>query len=196
MDLIIFSEEEKEEEEEIFTERNTFLYEATGSGWELKSTPSESFPINQHATIGVSTFLEFTQLKEGTEYKELIVHKFDGYQKTFQFIAGEWKEIKFNIPPKLSSTSERENFKITDLNKDGIDDLVFLNAATTSAGLQVFINTGTSWVASEDKRVPPVYLAQWKKFEQHNLFVDLNGDGLLDLINHEKISSSSLLLLH
>lgn len=188
LDLIVIAEQEKEEEEEEekLTERKAFLFLATSSGWEFKSTASESFPIDQHATIGMSTFLEFTQLKEGTEYKELIVHKFDGYQKTFQFISGEWKEIEFIIPPKLSSISERENFKITDLNNDGMDDLVFLSAANSSVGLQVFTNNGTAWVPNENKRVPPVHLAQWKKFERHNLFVDLNGDGLLDLIDDKK----------
>lgn len=185
LDLLVFSEEVGENAEDKVNQANIVL--ATDSGWEVMRSDSNTFPLKDPQGLDVSTFLEFAQLEDGNSYNEIILHKTSGVSESYFFSDGEWKDLKFDFTPKLSGVSGRANFEITDLNNDGLDDLIYISAANASRpNLVAYVNTGASWVPSEDKRVPPVHLAQWKKFEQNNMFVDLNGDGLLDLIDHEK----------
>jgi RHS repeat-associated protein len=103
---------------------------------------------------------------------------------------------KFNglgrfIPPMLFNTSTPETkiagvgCEFVDLNGDGLVDQIFSNGYISYGGPTAYLNTGNGWVAASSY-VPPIALSGSPAYDDHAptgaALIDLNGDGLVDLI--------------
>ncbi len=95
-------------------------------------------------------------------------------------------------PPYVFSDTSGNNVnsQLLDVNGDGLPDFLYhhkLANGTVNKG--AFLNTGTGWAANSDTNfVPPIILKQDNAAAKGVLFVDVNGDGLVDMVRNNTTS--------
>ncbi|MEO9898442.1 MAG: SpvB/TcaC N-terminal domain-containing protein [Paracoccaceae bacterium] len=89
----------------------------------------------------------------------------------------------FLPPVKLDLSIEEENasLDITDINGDGLPDLIPARLVGTDNSYPAFLNTGTGWHVEEAFALPVAALSADKNQVSHRL-LDINGDGLIDVV--------------
>ncbi|MBU2652639.1 MAG: VCBS repeat-containing protein, partial [Bacteroidetes bacterium] len=103
---------------------------------------------------------------------------------TFQWQTNEegWEENKNYIPPQpITWKGKLQGFYLVDLNGNGLSDIIQNDA--NPSHMSAWINNGTTWV--EDKSYMPPAPTTYNGKEQGFSLVDLNGDGLLDIIQND-----------
>ncbi|NOX76611.1 MAG: hypothetical protein GXP17_08395 [Gammaproteobacteria bacterium] len=87
--------------------------------------------------------------------------------------------VKFSPPPKVT--------RLLDINGDGLDDLLFYTKNTSG----VYLKTSVGWETSPDSSyVLPVNLYGDGYGESGVRFVDINGDGLVDIVQNRYITAA------
>ncbi|MER8369679.1 hypothetical protein NKH07_24375 [Mesorhizobium sp. M1378] len=98
-----------------------------------------------------------------------------------------WREgpDSYLPPVKIDLSIEEENASIdfSDVNGDGLVDLVPSRLMGSGNAYPAYLNTGKSWVAEAAYAIPPDALSADKKLSSHRI-MDLNGDGLVDVAFH------------
>src|SRR5678815_3496420 len=89
-----------------------------------------------------------------------------------------------------------ESTQFVDLNGDGLPDLVYnLWIGDGVLRRNAWLNTGTGWVEAP-AYAPPYYLWSRGYDDEGMKFVDLNGDGLPDLVRGLWANGQYLSLIH
>ncbi len=125
-------------------------------------------------------------------------------------------DSRFVLPQPLRITESGEKFdggvRFADINNDGLTDIMYASGSQLRsfdtpdpevASLRmVYINTGTgTWVPAEGM-TPSVDIAVFKftndstmvRLDYAPQFNDVNGDGLVDIIYHEKLDTTRVLI--
>src|SRR5262249_41916416 len=97
-----------------------------------------------------------------------------------------WTETPAYAPPyalwsRRSDGSDDEGMMFIDINGDGLPDIVRNIWADGAAYTGAWINTGSGWQAAP-QFAPPFYITDRPYGNESTKLVDLNGDGLPDLL--------------
>ena len=86
----------------------------------------------------------------------------------------------WRIPTQITNNSSNRGVNFVDVNGDGLVDIV-QNTVTPNSN-NTWINTGTGFSANSSWRIPVATLNNGK--DQGVRFVDINGDGLIDIVQN------------
>ena len=122
--------------------------------------------------------------------------------ETYINTGAEWQpETAYNIPVEalLKNTKGDQGYRLLDVNADGLVDVVYhriLEGGAHEKG--AFLNTGIGWVktnesdgkANRDGYAPPIAFVDVGRGDLGVRPLDLNGDGIVDLVQTYKRSNS------
>ncbi|MBN2785358.1 MAG: VCBS repeat-containing protein [Pontiellaceae bacterium] len=157
------------------------------NGW-LQTTLYSEFQVqNDGGTDGGSRFLDvdgnrsLDELYAGAQWFSFCrpANPFGGGSIT---IGGA-----YNPPYDFIDDSDKSTgVHLVDVNGDGLPDFLYhrkLANGTVEKG--AFLNTGTGWATSSNTNfVPPIILKQDNAAAKGVLFIDVNGDGLVDIVRN------------
>lgn len=129
-------------------------------------------------------FLQYEAQRHGCLNKVRVINK-PTYCAGSYYNTGEgWRKAsKDHYPPfQLDMSINNANFSYSnlDINGDGLSDLIPSMTQNGKNKYPVFLNTGNSWQADDNYKIPVSSLSSGKKKGSHRI-IDLNGDGLLDI---------------
>ncbi|MBN2684046.1 MAG: VCBS repeat-containing protein [Pontiellaceae bacterium] len=167
-------------------------YLGTPQGWQQTSLYSQITSVADGGTDGGSRFLDLDgnrsldELYAGMQYFSFC-RPANPASSSFQF-------GPYNPPYDFINDSNQDNgVQLVDVNGDELPDFLYhhkLANGTVEQG--AFLNTGTGWASSSDVNfVPPIILKQDNAAAKGVLFVDLNGDGLVDIVRNNTTSSDA-----
>lgn len=93
-----------------------------------------------------------------------------------------WTLSSTTVPVKFMDNGEDQGTRLEDVNGDGLIDILQRNASTNV----VYLNTGGAWVQDSSWSIPAkvVDLDGGVLVDKGTRFADVNGDGLLDVLNY------------
>ena len=91
---------------------------------------------------------------------------------------------EYTPPIPIGNNDDGDYVKIVDVNGDGLPDMVWNRPDDKGA----FVNTGCGW-KHDDEFVPPYKIASLEGKDLGVRFVDLNGDGVVDVLKSLEIKS-------
>jgi hypothetical protein len=97
-----------------------------------------------------------------------------------------WVSAPNYTPPRAISADSmnEQGVRFVDVNGDGLVDMIYnLYSTTGPSSTGAYLNTGTGWVSAPNF-IPPHAIASNVMKEMGVRFVDVNGDGLVDMIYH------------
>ena len=103
-----------------------------------------------------------------------------------------WRETKYITPPIVGDGRVQQGdmgVRFLDLNGDGLLDIV--QSRENYPGKIASINTGNDWSNNQNNYTPPPYIVDSKGDDMGVRLIDFNGDGLLDMVQNQYISSSN-----
>jgi len=100
----------------------------------------------------------------------------------------------YNPPYKFVDDADNSTgVQLVDVNGDGLPDFLYhhkLASGTVTNG--AYLNTGTGWATSSDTNfVPPIVLKQDNAAAKGVQFLDVNGDGLVDIVRNDSSSADA-----
>ena len=163
------------------------LWLNSGNGWrdvalENWTLPTQMFFENidglptgtEIVDLNGDKFPDFIQKKTGNKTIVWLHTGKRSWQRTFE---------KWRIPDDYSIVGpdrEARGIFFIDINGDGLDDLVRSREGESGA---VLLNTGSGWAASREFIIPrEVFLITTEGFPTGDRFLDLNSDGLPDIL--------------
>ena len=104
-----------------------------------------------------------------------------------------WALSKYEIPTLLDAPlrDHRATFQWLDINGDGLADLVFTKREGNANASTTWLSTGRGFVKSDAWEVPTGAIAD-RGGDQGFRFMDVNGDGYLDIVYGRKLASGSI----
>jgi len=116
-----------------------------------------------------------------------IIHANDQFQVMFENLDGQWEHYPpYNFPSQLYFMSYIDGVadrgvRLDDINGDGLVDALRGDAGETR---YCWINTGEGWV-SKSSCIPPEDFTSGNSEDEGVRLVDINGDGLADILKAE-----------
>ena len=167
-------------------------YLGTTQGWQQTTLYSQISSVADGGTDGGSRFLDVDGNRSVDEL-------YAGMQY-FSFCRPANPDgSSFNIGPYntpydfIDDSDKSTGVQLADVNGDGLPDFLYhhkLSDGTVNKG--AYLNTGTAWAANSDTNfVPPIILEQENAAAKGVLFVDVNGDGLVDIVRNNTTSSDA-----
>jgi hypothetical protein len=163
------------------TRRNAWLN--TGSGW--AETPAYAPPYYLWSRGVDDEGMKLIDLN-GDGLPDLVRNIWANgtYQTAWINTGSGWREAPEYAPPYhiTDRPNGNESTQFVDLNGDGLPDLVYnLWIGDGVLRRNAWLNTGTGWVEAPSY-APPYYLWSRGYDDEGMKFVDINGDGLPDLV--------------
>ncbi|MEZ4297586.1 MAG: VCBS repeat-containing protein [Polyangiaceae bacterium] len=169
-------------------------YLSTPAGWESAPQFVPSYPIvaDAYGDMGV----RFFDLN-GDGRTDMVYHRYldpnTSEKGAFLSRPAGWVSIAEMAPPFPISADDHADMgvRFIDLDGDGRTDMVFhLRASADTVQRGAYINRGSAWVWAADF-IPPVPVAMDGVEDMGVRFVDLNGDGRIDMVYHRRIDARS-----
>lgn len=108
----------------------------------------------------------------------------------WQNVSAQYKlQTMFHI--RDVNTNKKRGFRFIDLNGDGLTDYVRSDTWIGSVSIDAKLNTGSGWQAAPQFN-PPMRLNEEYGFDRGVRFMDLNGDGLVDMLKYHQYSSTNI----
>lgn len=117
------------------------------------------------------------------------------YKKVYINNGNGWDDetASWDIPVTFSDSFLRDNgTQFADVNGDGLLDIIvstqYFYDNSSPIDQRVFINNGTGWTEDSNYTIPVLfcYFFQGKKYNKGAKLADVNGDGLVDIIQYPK----------
>lgn len=160
----------------------TFDYDTSTGGWESTPAYAPPYPLGYSAN-NKQTGAGFVDLNGDGRVD--FVHSLDGVGSAYLNNGSGWAQAPQFTPPLnlASSTGADTSARFVDLNGDGLPDFIWRHhRADGSLNVSgVRLNNGNGWSQTQ-LWAPPCPLAR-DSFPNHSArFLDLNGDGRIDLV--------------
>lgn len=163
-----------------------------GLGW--KETPAYVPPIpfvakpERTSDPTGNSFVEIIDV-DGDRLPDLVARFYHPHNNTYEVneiwlnTGAGWQLASFKAPVALDVPirNNRSSSQWIDVNADGLIDLLYTERQGNTNNSQTWLSTGKGFVLSEAWRVPIEALAD-QSGDQGFRMVDLNGDGLIDII--------------
>ncbi|MBN2785890.1 MAG: VCBS repeat-containing protein [Pontiellaceae bacterium] len=165
----------------------------TPTGWQQTGLYALMQSGNDGGTDGGSRFMDIDGNRSVDELYAGIQHF------TFCYPANPYNPGSIAIGPYntpydfIDDSDESTGVQLADVNGDGLPDFLYhhkLANGTVNKG--AYLNTGAGWAANSDPNFePPVILKQDNAAAKGVLFVDVNGDGLVDVVRNNSSSADA-----
>lgn len=177
--------------------RQIGVYKNTGNDWVKLSSaynPPHHISADDHRDLGV----RFVDV-DGDGLKDMIYHRYisSGNKQigAYKNTGKGWEKMSsaYNPPHHISSDDHADlGVRFVDVDGDGLEDLIY-HRYISSGNKQIgaYKNTGYGWKKMDTAYNPPHHIAADGLGDIGVRFVDVDGDGLKDLIYHRYISSSN-----
>jgi len=105
--------------------------------------------------------------------------------------SGFVSDSSWSIPTDISIEGRDQGVRFVDINGDGLPDIVqsYSSSPSSGASKKVWINTGSGFVLNSSWSIPVVIIAGI--YDQGVRFVDINGDGLPDIVQSYSPNTST-----
>jgi len=165
-----------------------YINNATTSGWTLDS----SWVFPEYFTNNVSDFGVRIVDVNGDGLVDVVYSTAidPGTNKVYINHGHGWTlDANFSAPSYFSSDNGHDyGTVVVDVNGDGLNDVVegYYHSTTT---VRTFLNNGSGWTeASDDWDAPELFTSSFK--DQGTRIVDVNGDGLPDIVRSQNYTST------
>jgi len=165
----------------------SYIYSATKAGLVIEQGLSDSFPDVISSTGGS---LLFARLNSDA-YLDLIVASDTGSVTYSQQLAYDgdasrtWVPVPVNSDPLALNLNGYTENNLIDVDKDGIDEVLRFYTMDDAFDPKIAQLSGGNWFDLVDRKIP-VTIAKFDKADSGAQFIDLNGDGLEDLVTADK----------
>jgi RHS repeat-associated protein len=97
-----------------------------------------------------------------------------------------WKPSSNFIPPQMITDhlGRDAGMRLVDINGDGLMDIIQSSTLAGAGQPGAWINTGTGWQSAPAGFIPPQKITDHLGRDAGVRLIDLNGDGLLDMVQH------------
>jgi hypothetical protein len=155
----------------------------TGSGWQ--SAPSYIVPALVQSDPSNDLGVRFVDLN-GDGLVDVVQSRYTSvghYQGAWLNTGSGWQSAPSYIPPAIiqSDPSNDLGVRFVDLNGDGLVDVVQSRYTSVGTYQGAWLNTGSGW-QSAPSFTPPALIQSDPSNDLGVRFVDLNGDGLVDVV--------------
>ena len=138
---------------------------------------------------GLQDLIKSSYLDQNTQINKAYINTGSGWQSAPQYVSPVWMVFRYANAPYSNFGLQDNGVRFVDLNADGLEDIVqHLYSGAGNATSKAYINSGNGWLLSPEF-APPVQLAHLTSAtvgvqDGGVRFVDLNGDGLQDLLRY------------
>ena len=169
------------------------VYLATGLGWR-QATDSYLPPVNfdlaveeENASVDVSDV-------NGDGLPDIVPSRLLGGKNTYAAYLNtgmSWVlDTEYSVPPEaLSADKLLNSHRMIDLNGDGLIDIAYNHPGLAKG---TFLDTGTGWIKGSDDFAPPEPFINEKGEDQGVRFVDVDGNGMPDMLRSFRDKSGNL----
>ncbi len=158
------------------TGHSSYVYINTGSNW--SNDPSWTFPAYVADGNGVD---EGTRLADVNSdgWIDVIKAEEGDTKVVYTHNGSAWASNGWTFPGYfVTSSGEDQGYRLVDVNGDGFIDVL---RAKDQSSYESWVNTGSGWSSDSNWDVP-VYFVNTDHSDRGIRFVDVNGDGLSDLL--------------
>lgn len=150
-------------------------------GWTIQSQHSPEFPLVDHAGINVGG-IALDLNGDGRDDVVAAYADVTGTIRRFAFLQTStgWQGVAANFLPKTLVSTTDFSSRFADLDNDGLPDLIVPNNGR--AGISAFYAGSSNGFVSRPQYIPAIVLASSTRQDRGIRFLDLNGDGLTDVI--------------
>lgn len=172
-------------------DQSVYINNNDGTGWTLSTTASVpiGFTTDGGLYIGVEAFdvdgdglADIVKSRDG-QTQEVYINNGDG--------TGWTLTSGYTVPVYFASASPSDmGVRQMDVNGDGLTDLVYARYVSGTLSQAVYLNNGngTGWTQDTTWTVPEGFLSSTIDYGLRP--IDVNGDGLVDLVYHRSTSST------
>ncbi|MBI2647629.1 VCBS repeat-containing protein, partial [Candidatus Woesearchaeota archaeon] len=163
------------------SEKKAWLNNKTGWNESNSFAPPEFFVYNADPQVGLDRGLRIADINN--DGLSDLIQGWGGVRKAWLNNVTGWREDSVTWAPSIdfaSSSGLDEGVQLVDFDGDGKVDL--LQAKESGAVKKAYLNTGNGWKDVSSLWISPTYFVKSDGSDYGSRLVDLNGDGLVDII--------------